>query len=429
MAVFLLFVLPLLICIAPLIAGTILKKKEKKTAEKICLFVGFFCLTALACYFLRMETYSFSAFSENINLAFPLVCFALLVISLILILFSCLKKPVKAAALTIALLFTVGGLTGMELYQHGYYDKHPPIAVSDNTEDYRPYLANSKVAVLDGESTLKLTEELPVMDGATALYPVYAAFAKAVYPESSIAYYSLTGYEHPDGRAPLVCYKTKEAYERVVAGDADIIFVAAPSNKQRQAAEKAGVELVFTPIGKEAFVFFVNAENPLNDISLADIRNIYAGKLTHWKELGVKMPGKIIAFQRSEGSGSQSALQRLMGDTPLAPAPKDREILDMGGIIESVGDYRNFKNAIGFSFRFYATEMVNGEDVKLLSVNGAAPTAENIANGTYPISEPFYAVTRSDAGENTKKLLEWILSEQGQKLIEKTGYVGIGMAG
>lgn len=423
MEIFLFIILPLLVCFGPIVIGAVLKRKGKSKAGKICLFIGLLFLTAVAGWFLLMETGSLTAFPEKAETAFSLACFALVVLALGLSVLTNLKKPIKAAALTFALLFTFGGLAGMEIYQHGYYDKHPPQKISDNINDWLPYTGGSKTAVLDEASTLRLTEDLPVMDGATALYPVYAAFAKAVYPESSIDYLALNGYAYNDGRAPLVCSKTRGAYESILTGESDIIFVAAPSEKQKQAAKEAGVELVYTPIGKEAFVFFVNAANPLEDITVEEIQAVYSGEITRWKQLGVKMPGKIIAFQRAEGSGSQSALQRLMGDIPLAEAPKDREITDMGGMFESVGDYRNFKNAIGFSFRFYTTEMINSEDVKLLSVNGVEPTAENIVNGAYPIADPFYAVTRADAGENTKKLLDWITGEQGQELIAKTGYV------
>ena len=106
--------------------------------------------------------------------------------------------------------------------------------------------------------------------------------------------------------------------------------------------------------------------------------------------------------------------------------PERNELIDgMGGIIRRVADYKNYKNAIGYSFRFYSTEMVKNNQIKLLSINGVAPTLENIENGTYPIASYFYAVTRSDASENTKLLLEWILSAEGQSIIEKVGYTPV----
>ena len=111
-----------------------------------------------------------------------------------------------------------------------------------------------------------------------------------------------------------------------------------------------------------------------------------------------------------------------MGKESLAEAPSERVIADMGGIIQKTADYKNYKNAIGYSFRFYSTEMVANNKIKLISIDGVYPSIENIENGTYPLASYFYAVTRSDAEGNTIKLLEWICGEQGQKIIEQTGY-------
>ncbi|MBQ3668030.1 MAG: hypothetical protein II920_02270, partial [Clostridia bacterium] len=128
--------------------------------------------------------------------------------------------------------------------------------------------------------------------------------------------------------------------------------------------------------------------------------------------------------QREEGSGSQSTFIKLMGDTPIMEPEQEDVVGDMGGIITKTADYRNHKNAIGYSFRFYATVMNPNVGIKLLSVNGVSPTRENIENGSYPLADCFYAVTRSDADENTLALLEWICGPQGQALVELSGYTG-----
>lgn len=278
--------------------------------------------------------------------------------------------------------------------------------------DYAPYIEGSKVAELDEESTLIITEDLPKLDGATAMYPVYSAFAKAVYPESLIYDY-------------LYCNTTRYAYKSIASGDTDIVFAFAPSDEQVQFAEEQGVNLVLTPIGKEAFVFFVNSQNPIDNLTLEQVQAIYSGEITEWEDLGVEGFGDIRAFQRNEGSGSQSMLIRMMDGKELAKAPEENVVAAMGSIISQTADYKNYKNAIGFSFRFYSTEMAANDQIKLLSIDGIAPTVENIENGTYPLTSYFYAVTRSDASENTLKFVDWILSEQGQKLVEKSGYTPV----
>jgi len=299
---------------------------------------------------------------------------------------------------------------------------------------YDPTNDENALAVLEEPSTLSLTDDLPQLDGATALYPVYAAFANAVYPEeafnppeSSDTYFDTNAwidFENKYGNL-LECSTTTWAYERLVDGETDIIFVAGPSDAQLQYAADKGEEMIFTPIGREAFVFFVNAQNPVNSLTMDQIRSIYSGETKNWKELGADL-GKIRPFQRDEGSGSQSALVRFMGETPLMEPEKENVIAGMGGIIEKTADYRNYPAAIGYSFRFYSTEMVRNGEIKLLEINGIAPTKENILNDSYPIASEFYAVhLASNDNPSIQPMLDWILSAQGQSLIDQTGYVSL----
>ncbi len=337
----------------------------------------------------------------------------LIEVCVIALLWGFLKK--KAFYIPVCIILGICIITGGAIlgYQK-YHDSIPTIEERGNLLlSYAPYEENSKVATLGEESELLLKENLPVMDGATALYPIYSAFAKAVYPKELIEDFK-SDY--------LMCSTTTEAYYNIVTGDADIIFAALPSEEQKQFAKENNVELVYTPIGKEAFVFFVNSKNPIEDISVPEIQDVYSGKISHWKELGVESFGKIKAFQRDKGSGSQSTLEKLMAGKNLVEPLKEDVIDGMGGIIKKTADYKNYKNALGYSFRFYSTEMVKNNEIKLLSVNGVYPSLENIENGTYPLASYFYAVTRKDSGENVEKLLGWITGKQGQRIIEKTGY-------
>ncbi len=289
-------------------------------------------------------------------------------------------------------------------------------------ETYTPFTANTLAKTLDEEPTLRFTDvnAVPRMDGATALYPVYAAFAQATYPSSMADMKALEIIEK------VGCSTTGYAYRNIVDGRCDIIFVAGPSEEQEAYAAEKGVELVYTPIGREAFVFFVHPNNPLDSMTLSQIRSIYSGETTKWDQLGVKGLGNIRAYQREEGSGSQTALKRfVMRDTPLMNAETEMVQGGMGDMVEQVSSYKNHRNAIGYSFRFYCTALMKGFDVKLLAINGVEPTVENIENGTYPLASSFYAVTRSDADDNTLALLDWICGPQGQELVEKSGYTPI----
>ncbi len=273
-------------------------------------------------------------------------------------------------------------------------------AKSIELDKYLPFDENSLIAKCETEFSLE--GELPVLDGATALFPVYSAFMDSVYPDGSCEFDG----ENFSEKSLLQKRGTGGAYKAIVSGDADIIFVAQPSEQQIAFAEENGVELEYVPIGYEGFVFIVNSENPVENLTIEQLKGIYSGKYTNWKEVGGEnIP--INALQRVENSGSQTAMIAFMDETPLMESRT-----------------KLFGRSIGYSFRFYVTDLAGKADIKLLSVDGIYPDKENIRNGAYPITDSFYAVYRTDnSNPNVKKLVEWIISSEGQNIVEKSGYV------
>ncbi len=295
------------------------------------------------------------------------------------------------------------------------YDESITINTSPNINihEYLPFDENSKIVKYDSR-TLKLTENLPRIDGAAALFPVYSAFVNAVYPQGTTLHDGIFEYNNtPDG------------YRFLAEKGTDIFIGVYPSDEQKAYAEECNTTFRYTPIGNEAFVFFVHKDNPIENLTTEQVKSIYSGEITNWKDLGGKNE-KIAAFQRNEGSGSQSMLERFMGDKSIMEAPKELINDLMVGIIERVSNYKSKSNSIGFSFRYYVEGIIKNPDIKMLSIDGVKPTAENIKSGSYPIVTPIYAVTyEENANENVGKLLEWILSDEGQYIIEETGYVGL----
>ncbi|MCM3079481.1 PstS family phosphate ABC transporter substrate-binding protein [Brevibacillus invocatus] len=302
-------------------------------------------------------------------------------------------------------------VTGYEINQ-AYHNSIPTVSEQDfDLRAYQPYQDNTKAQSLGQPATLKLDSNLPRLDGATALYPLYSAFVQAVYPKKE---YDLHDHQ-------VRASTTPEAYEYLLDGTADMIFVAGPSTQQLAVAKEKGVEMKLTPIGREAFVFFVHADNPVKGLTTEQIQGIYSGAITNWQEVGGKNE-PIRAFQRPENSGSQTALEKFMGNIPIMEPPNENRVSGMGGIIEKTSDYKNYPNAIGYLFRFFATEMVQNGNIRLLEVNGVLPSKATIADQSYPLSSEFYVITAGSQNPNVPKLIDWILSEQGQALVEKTGY-------
>ena len=278
---------------------------------------------------------------------------------------------------------------------------------------FLPHEEGSHLPKID--CSLQLTDDLPVLDGAAALVPVYAAIIHNAYPEGSVTFeggsFSDDNFygENFAADSKMQYKNTVRGYKAIVDGETDILFCAAPSAEQKQYAAEQGVELVYVPVGLEGFVFFVNEQNPVENLTVQQVRDIYAGSITNWADVGGK--NRIInPVTRLAGSGSQSAMDKFMGDIPIG---RKSPLAVTGG-------------SIGFSFRYYLNDMVAADGVKMLRLNGVYPSPENIQNGTYPVIAQFYAIYRADnENENIQALLDWLLSDEGQEIIEQCGYVRI----
>lgn len=309
-------------------------------------------------------------------------------------------------------------------YMHGYS--------STDFAEYTVYSEPSKLVTLDHEPEFTIEDEkdMPVMDGAEACYPLYAAVAKAVYRDIDSIEKSALQSDHEYTNGKIVSFtNTVRGFNRLLKGEVDLLFGARPSRDQLAKAEGESIALTVTPIGREAFVFFVEKDNPIDDLTTEQIRAIYHGEITNWKEVGGK-DQRIKAFQRPKNSGSQAMMEYFMGDVALMEPDTYETVSSMGGVIETVAQYTDEDGAMGYSFRYFVEELNQEKDVKLLSIDGVAPTLENIENGSYPLTVDLCLITRTDDPKaNVQRMIDFMLSPDGQELVKKTGYAGLRVEG
>jgi phosphate transport system substrate-binding protein len=357
-----------------------------------------------------------TAFAGGEKFYTPLVAIVTvgLIILIIFLIFNLLRKKVFKIIFISYFAACLLCFAGYSI-NSAYYNSIPTVNEQGvDLRDYTPFTEGTKAVSLDEPSKLKLQSDLPKLDGATALYPLYSAFVQAVYPKDNYNVYN----------SNVICTTTPDAYKNLIEGQVDVIFVARPSKEQIAAAESKGLEFKLTPIGYEAFVFFVNSKNEVEGLSTSQIQDIYSGKITNWQDAGGKNE-KIRAFQRPENSGSQTMLQKIMEGKNLMTPPKEDVVAGMGGIIEQTSSYRNYKNAIGYSFLFFATEMIHNNQIRLLKIDGVYPDKNTIKSKEYPFTTELYAVTTNTKNPNVDSFIKWILSPQGQSLVERTGYIPV----
>ena len=257
-------------------------------------------------------------------------------------------------------------------------------------------------------------ENYPKVDGSTATIPLSQNIAK-----------ELLSLSKEDAEKFVKHNTTHNAYVNLIDGKADIIFVTEPSADELKLVKDKGIELEVVPVVKEAFVFLVNKSNPVDDISVQQLQDVYQGKIKNWKELGGE-DKEIIAYQRPQNSGSQTIMEnRVMKGLKIADAPKELKPDEMEGLIKVIASYDNSERALGYSVYYFANSMYSKDTIKFLKLNGVEPNNRNISSGTYPFTNAYYAVLnkKSPVDSNARKLLKWILSDEGQKLAETSGYV------
>ena len=259
-------------------------------------------------------------------------------------------------------------------------------------------------------------EDYPRVDGSTATLPLSYKLMEAA-----------AGVDEETAKNAIRHNKTTESFYDLVEGRADLLLVYEPSQDAWDYADSQQVELEVQPIGYDAPVFLINDGNPVDSLTHEQIVGIYTGEITNWSQVGGD-DLEIVAYQRVENSGSQVMMKaQVMKDTPMVDAPKEFRTSEMGELVDAIASYRNTANSIGYSVYYYIDNMYMKEGIKLLKVNGVAPTNETIASGEYPYRQSFYAVIRADAAEDSpaRLLFSWLKTAEGRKLVEDAGYVAV----
>lgn len=262
-------------------------------------------------------------------------------------------------------------------------------------------------------------EDFPALDGSTACIPLMAQMLA-----------DTTGMDLEEAQSIISVSTTAYAWENFGLYDTDtqmLVVYEAPDYVKKE-LEEAKAELESKPIGRDALVFIVNENNPVKSLTQQQLRDIYAGKITNWKDVGGQ-DLDIVAFQRGEDSGSQTLFKKLLiQDGELMDPPTELAPAAMGELVDSIAAYNNSANAIGFSVYYYIDQMYSQPGLRLLAVDDVTPSNNTIADESYPLCNEFYAVIHPDAAADSPEriLYDWLDTDAGQDCIKKSGYVAVG---
>ena len=171
-----------------------------------------------------------------------------------------------------------------------------------------------------------------------------------------------------------------------------------------------------TIIATDGIAVITNKANKVTDLTLDQVKDIYTGKITNWKEVGGE-DAPIVVVSREDGSGTRDGFQEKVG-FESEELIKDAQISDGSGNIKSTVEGN--VNAIGYISFGYVDEAVNA-----VKVDGVEINHETVANNEYVIARPFILVNKDGISDNAQALIDFILSDEGQSILEEKGFIRV----
>lgn len=225
-----------------------------------------------------------------------------------------------------------------------------------------------------------------------------------------------------------LCSGTHGAYENLIESKTDVIIASRDiSRNELKSANDAGVKITTEPLAIDALVFIVNPKNPVRNLSADQVRRIYTGEITNWKEVG-GVDHTITPYIRDTDSGSQEKMETLVMDgLTMIDGTYMPEIIGS----QMASPYLQIEMdeyGIGYTPFFYCTAMVRDlMKVNMLSVDGVAPSKESLKENTYPFVSSIYAAIRETENQESMayKLFQLLFTKSGADMIDESGYIAI----
>ena len=257
------------------------------------------------------------------------------------------------------------------------------------------FIAISASLLMAGELTLK---------GSTTVLPIAQKCAEAYMAENPEVKITLSGGGSGNG------------IKAIIDGTADIgnssRFI---KGKEIKFAQSRDVYPVPFRIALDCIAPVVHPSNKISDLTMDQLKNIYLGNITNWKDVGGK-DAKIVVISRDSSSGTFEVWKKIVMHKKRV-MPRALTIPSNGAIVQAVS---KTPDAIGYIGLGYLTK-----EIKAVMVNSIKPTETNTLNGSFPITRPMFMFTNNWPEGETMSFIAFVLSKKGQKLVAKAGSIPI----
>lgn len=260
----------------------------------------------------------------------------------------------------------------------------------------------------------QLPDEFPLLDSSTARIPITNALYNLFVGE-----YGLSG-------PKPICSKTHQAWLNLADGTVDLILCIAPSEEERAYLFEKQVDVEMRLYGCDGLVFLGNSENPVKNLTQSQIKGIYRGEITNWRELGGP-DQEIIAYYRDDQSGSQRFFEDLVWKGEDIPDFSRLDLIELDDMELITDTVLSDPYAIGFNIMSYVELEFNDPRLMLFMVDGVAPGTATLADASYAYITQAYVIINADEPKDSpaRWLFNWFGCEKSQEIISSNSSLSL----
>ena len=224
---------------------------------------------------------------------------------------------------------------------------------------------------------------------------------------------------HPDTTIQVTGGGSGTGISALINGTTEICQASRPMKaaEREQVKAKYASEVVEIPVAKDGLSIYLHASNKLSELTLAQLKGIFTGKITDWQEVG-GAPGKITVYSRENSSGTYVFFKEHV----LEGADYTPRAQSLPGTAAVVNAVARDKTAIGYGGEAYAKGIRIPKVKKDDASPGVLPSLVTVQSGAYPLSRNLYFYLRTAPTGDAKAFVDWILSAAGQAVVTKVGY-------
>jgi phosphate transport system substrate-binding protein len=228
--------------------------------------------------------------------------------------------------------------------------------------------------------------------------------------------------KHPETVIQVTGGGSGTGISALINGTTDICQSSRPMKPQekeklRDRYNNPGVEIA---TARDGLAVYVNAASPLTELTMDQLKGVFTGKITNWKDIGGP-DAKIIPYSRENSSGTYVFFkEHVLGGADFTP--RAQTMPGTAAVVNAVGKE---KFGIGYGGAAYAKAIKIVKVKKDAASPAIAPDKATVLNGTYPLARPLFFYLRAKPTGDLKSFIDWVLSPDGQGIVEKVGYYPI----